>query len=98
MSAGSGPSPNWIRVCAWCGIVLPGEEGSRDPAAGSPQRTHGICPSCREAFLRAAVAARAATESDGPSPGETLKAHSCRHPERSNLALRAPSRTALARS
>lgn len=72
MLAGSGPSPNWISVCAWCGIVLPGEEGPQDPMAGSSQTTHGICPSCREAFLRAVIAERAATGSDGPSPGETF--------------------------
>ena len=43
----------WIRVCAWCGVVLPGPEPGPESAAVRPVTTHGICPPCRDAFLRA---------------------------------------------
>jgi len=53
MVAGSDASPVWIRVCAWCGVVLPGPEPGPESAAVRPITTHGICPPCRDAFLRA---------------------------------------------
>ena len=53
MVAGSDASPVWIRVCAWCGVVLPGPEPRPESAAVRPVTTHGICLPCRDAFLRA---------------------------------------------
>jgi hypothetical protein len=69
MPADSEPSKIWIRVCAWCRMVLSGENQSQDPAVGSSMTTHGICPSCRDEFIRAVTAGRAATSPDGPPVG-----------------------------
>ncbi len=53
MVAGSDASPVWIRVCAWCGVLLPGPEPGPESGAVRPVTTHGICQPCRDAFLRA---------------------------------------------
>jgi hypothetical protein len=52
MQANSGSFPKWVRLCAWCGVLLPEPDGTlreRDPSAAI---THGICPVCREAWVR----------------------------------------------
>ena len=52
MQADSGSFPKWVRMCAWCGVLLPERDGTlreRDPSAVI---THGICPACRDAWVR----------------------------------------------
>ncbi len=67
MPADSGYSPVWMRVCAWCGIILPGDDVTPGPTSVSPRITHGICPDCRDEFIRAVAAERAAIRPAGPS-------------------------------
>lgn len=64
-------SPRLKRVCAWCGITLSGENVTPESAGTSLYITHGICPDCRDEFLRAVAAEKAAarpagTTTDGP--------------------------------
>ncbi len=54
MSVGSEVSTAWIWVCAWCGVTLPGNDAS-EISDESPLVTHGICPRCREEFMRSAA-------------------------------------------
>ena len=61
-------SPAWIRVCAWCGVVLPGPEPGPKSAAVRPVTTHGICPPCRDAFLRAPFDEGPASRPDATGP------------------------------
>jgi len=68
MVAGSNASPAWIRVCAWCGVVLPGPEPGPESAAVRPVTTHGICPPCRDAFLRAPFDEGPASRPDATGP------------------------------
>lgn len=68
MVAGSDSSPGWIRVCAWCGVLLPGAEPQPKSAAVQPVTTHGICPPCRDAFLRAPFDEGPAARSDASGP------------------------------
>lgn len=70
MTAESEPSPGWIQVCAWCGISLPERETRPSPPVDTPNTTHGICPSCRDEFVRALVAEWAAARPANPSAGE----------------------------
>ncbi len=52
MQADSGSFPKWVRMCAWCGVLMPESDGTlreRDPSAIF---THGICPACRDAGVR----------------------------------------------
>jgi len=52
MQADSGSFPKWVRMCAWCGMMLPEADGTlreRDPSAVI---THGICPACRDTWVR----------------------------------------------
>lgn len=72
MPADSEPSPVWVRVCAWCGILLPGEGQPQDSGAGPALTTHGICPSCRDAFIGAVIAERATPKRDSPAASETV--------------------------
>lgn len=65
MSADSEPSSVWMRVCAWCGIILPGDEVTPGPAGGLPLITHGICPVCRDEFIRAVAAEKASARPSG---------------------------------
>ena len=69
MLADSGPSTIWIRVCAWCGINLPGDEVTPEPAGSIPRITHGICPDCCDKLIRTTAAERATIRPAGLSPG-----------------------------
>jgi hypothetical protein len=71
MPADSGFSPVWMRVCAWCGIILPGDDLASEFAGGPPRITHGICPECRDELIRAVAAERAARTLAGPSGSGT---------------------------
>lgn len=66
MPADSGSSSVWMRVCAWCGITLPGDEVTPGPAGISPLVTHGICPGCRDKFIRAVAAEQEAVRPNTP--------------------------------
>jgi len=60
-------SPMLVRVCAWCGITIPG--GERIPKSGTPAPlvTHSICQACRDAFIReATIHAMTSPEADPP--------------------------------
>jgi len=70
MPADSGSSPIWIRVCAWCGISLPGGDATPEPAGNSLLVTHGICPGCRDEFIRAVAEERAAARVAGSPTSE----------------------------
>lgn len=70
MAADSGAPPTWIRVCAWCGLSLPGGDGTTQPA-GNPSVTHGICPACRDEFIRRVLAEKAGIPSPGPATTDT---------------------------
>lgn len=70
MSTESEHLPIWIQVCAWCGISLPVGD-TAPPAAGRSSVTHGICPNCREEFIRALAAEWAAARPAKPSADET---------------------------
>ena len=63
MPTDSGPPAVWTRVCAWCGITLPGGDLTPEPTGGSPLVTHGICPGCKDRFIRAVAAEREAIRS-----------------------------------
>lgn len=52
MPADSGCLPKWIRMCAWCGVLLPERDGSLRERDSSAVVTHGICPTCLDAWLR----------------------------------------------
>jgi len=52
MPADPGSFVKWIRVCAWCGVLLPEHEGSPRERDSSAVVTHGICPTCLDAWLR----------------------------------------------
>jgi hypothetical protein len=52
MPADSGSFPNWVRICAWCGVLLPEHDGTVRECDSSTVITHGICPSCLEAWVR----------------------------------------------
>jgi hypothetical protein len=69
MPAGSGPPPVWMRVCAWCGISLAEDGMTPKPPGGSAIVTHGICPVCREEFIRAVADENEAVESSAPPAG-----------------------------
>jgi hypothetical protein len=69
MAADSGTSPIWIRVCAWCGLSLPGDGAMPEPAARS-SISHGICPACRDEFIRAVLADTTGIRSAGPPTTE----------------------------
>jgi hypothetical protein len=69
MPAGSGSPPVWLRVCAWCGISLAGDAMTPESPGGSALVTHGICPGCREEFIRAVAAEKEAARSAGPPAG-----------------------------
>ncbi len=71
MTAKPEPSPGWIQVCAWCGISLPAGETAPIPPAGTSTTTHGICPSCRDEFIRALATEWAAARPAEPSAGDT---------------------------
>jgi len=71
MPADSEPSPVWLRVCAWCGIVLQEDGQPLASAAISAMTTHGICPICRDAFIGAATGERTTPQRDGPATSET---------------------------
>ena len=71
MEAESEPLPIWIQVCAWCGVSLQAGDALPAPATGTPATTHGICPSCRDEFIRALTAEWAASRPAKPSAGET---------------------------
>jgi hypothetical protein len=65
MLADSGSLSVWMRVCAWCGITLPGEDVTPEPAGASPRITHGICPDCKDEFIRAVAAQKATARPAG---------------------------------
>ncbi len=57
-------------VCAWCGVSLPGGNTPPEAPGVSPLVTHGICPRCREEFIRSAVIEMDAVRSLGrPADG-----------------------------
>ncbi len=70
MPADSEPLPQWIGVCAWCGVSLPAGDAPAGPAGGSRGTTHGICPRCRDAFIRALSAHRTSGQAEMPPVGE----------------------------
>jgi hypothetical protein len=72
MTADSEPSPIWIRLCAWCGNPLPGEEKAQDPITPLSILTHGICQMCRDAFFRGLATDRPRTDIDSPPAGEAI--------------------------
>jgi hypothetical protein len=69
MPASSGSPPVWMRVCAWCGISLAGDAMTPESPGGSALVTHGICPGCREEFIRAVAVEKEAAQSAGPPAG-----------------------------
>jgi hypothetical protein len=68
MASSAESSPAWIRVCAWCGVVLSGPEPGPASAAVRPVTTHGICPPCLDAFLCAPFDAGPGTRPDATEP------------------------------
>jgi hypothetical protein len=52
MPADSGSFPNWVRMCAWCGVLLPERDGTLRERDSSTVITHGICPTCLDAWVR----------------------------------------------
>jgi len=52
MQADSGSFPKWVRMCAWCGVLLPESDGTLRERYSPAVITHGICPACRDAWFR----------------------------------------------
>lgn len=70
MPANSDSSSIFIRVCAWCGITLSGDETVLGSVARTRLLSHGICPACRDAFIREAAAQRMTAQQVQPPKDE----------------------------